>query len=330
MPRAPGSSQPGKKKSAKRQLAAWSALAAGVAAAPLLVENPYAARLAQLLFLNITLASAWNLVGGFAGQISFGNASLFGIGAYATSMLWLAGIHPLLTMPAAAGLAALFGVLWGWPCLRLRGPYFAIATIGIAEATRIVANHIEAAGGASGLTLPLEQDLGPYPLYAVGALLAVLAVKTSEIVKRSRLGLGLIALREDARAAAASGVDVARQQVTVFAVAAALTGLGGSYYAQFTLYIVPEKVFGFDLSISLVLMVLVGGIGTVAGPVLGAAIFLFLEQFVLASLAEVHLAAFGALLILIILVDPRGLAPRLGSLAARLGRRASSARRESP
>lgn len=307
----------------RRRLTAAATLVALAAAAPLLTENPYVARLAQLLFLNIVLASAWNLVGGFAGQISFGNSSLFGVGAYATAMLWLAGIHPFLTMPAAALLAAVFGVLWGWPCLRLRGPYFAIATIGVAEATRIVANHIEAAGGASGLTLPLEQDSGAVSLYALGALLAFLAVLASDAVRRSRLGLGLIALREDARAAAASGVDVARQQVAVFAIAAALTGLGGSYYAQFTLYVVPEKVFGFDLSISLVLMVLVGGIGTVMGPVLGAAIYLFLEQFVLASLADVHLAAFGALLIFIVLLEPRGLAPRLAALAARLrpGRR---------
>lgn len=297
------------------------ALAALAAVGPLLIANPYASRLAQLLFLNVLLASAWNLVGGFAGQISFGNSSLFGVGAYATSMMWLAGIHPFLTMPAAALLAALYGVAWGWPCLRLRGPYFAIATIGVAEATRIVANHIEAAGGASGLTLPLEEDLGPVVLYALGAVLAVTAVLVSAAVRRSRLGLGLIALREDARAAAASGVNVARQQVTVFAVTAALTGLGGSYYALFTLYVVPEKVFGFDLSISLVLMVLVGGLGTVIGPVLGAAIYLFLEQFVLASLADIHLAAFGVLLIFIILMEPRGVAPRLAQLVGLIRRR---------
>ena len=308
--------------SVRRRLVLGAAVVVAVAAAaPLLIANPYASRLAQLLFLNIVLASAWNLVGGFAGQISFGNSSLFGVGAYATSMLWLAGIHPFLTLPVAALLAALFGVAWGWPCLRLRGPYFAIATIGVAEATRIVANHVDAAGGASGLTLPLEQDLEPSVLYALGGALAFAAVWVSSAVRRSRLGLGLIALREDARAAAASGVDVTRQQVTVFALAAALTGLGGAYYALFTLYVVPEKVFGFDLSISLVLMVLVGGIGTVFGPVLGAAIFLFLEQFVLASLADVHLAAFGALLIFIVLLEPRGVAPRLAQLAGLIRRR---------
>lgn len=306
----------------RSRLALGGAVAAAVvAAAPLFIANPYASRLAQLLFLNIVLASAWNLVGGFAGQISFGNSSLFGVGAYATSMLWLAGVHPFLTLPVAALLAALYGVAWGWPCLRLRGPYFAIATIGVAEATRIVANHIEAAGGASGLTLPLEQDLGPTVLYALGAVLAFATVVVSAVVRRSRLGLGLIALREDARAAAAAGVDVTRQQVTVFALTAALTGLGGAYYALFTLYVVPEKVFGFDLSISLVLMVLVGGIGTVFGPVVGAGIFLVLEQFVLASLADVHLAAFGVLLIFIVLMEPRGVAPRLAQLAGAIRRR---------
>ena len=305
----------------RRLLLGVAAVAAVAALGPLLIANPYASRLAQLLFLNVLLASAWNLVGGFAGQISFGNSSLFGVGAYATSMLWLAGVHPFLTMPVAALLAALYGVAWGWPCLRLRGPYFAIATIGVAEATRIVANQVEAAGGASGLTLPLEEDLGPVLLYGLGAVLAVTAVLLSSAVRRSRLGLGLIALREDARAAAASGVNVARQQVTVFAIAAALTGLGGGYYALFTLYVVPEKVFGFDLSISLVLMVLVGGIGTVMGPVLGAAIFLFLEQFVLVSLADIHLAAFGVLLIFIVLLEPRGVAPRLAQLGALIRRR---------
>lgn len=308
--------------SARRHLLLGLGALVGLAVvAPLLISNPYSSRLAQLLFLNVLLASAWNLVGGFAGQISFGNASLFGIGAYATSMLWLAGIHPFLTMPVAALLAAVYGVAWGWPCLRLRGPYFAIATIGVAEATRIVANHVEAAGGASGLTLPLEEDLGPVLLYALGAVLAVSAVMVSVAVRRSRLGLGLIALREDARAAAASGINVARQQVTVFALTAALTGLAGSYYALFTLYVVPEKVFGFDLSISLVLMVLVGGIGTVLGPVLGAGIYLFLEQFVLASLADIHLAAFGGLLIFIILMEPRGAAPRVAQLVGLVRRR---------
>ena len=308
--------------SARRHLLLGLGALVGLAVvAPLLISNPYSSRLAQLLFLNVLLASAWNLVGGFAGQISFGNASLFGIGAYATSMLWLAGIHPFLTMPVAALLAAVYGVAWGWPCLRLRGPYFAIATIGVAEATRIVANHVEAAGGASGLTLPLEEDLGPVLLYALGAVLAVSAVMVSVAVRRSRLGLGLIALREDARAAAASGINVARQQVTVFALTAALTGLAGSYYALFTLYVVPEKVFGFDLSISLVLMVLVGGIGTVLGPVLGAGIYLFLEQFVLASLADIHLAAFGGLLIFIILLEPRGAAPRVAQLVGLVRRR---------
>ncbi len=284
------------------------------ALAPLLAMNPYAMRLAHLAFLNVLLASAWNMIGGFAGQTSFGNASLFGVGAYASAMLWIGGTHPLLTLPVAAGLAALFGVLWGWPCLRLRGPYFAIATIGVSEATRVLVNNVDAAGGASGLTLPIDEAFGPWALYALGAALALFAALASHVMLYSRLGLGLRALREDARAAAATGVPVARQQVKAFAIASALTGLGGAYYGFITLYIVPEKVFGFDLSISLVLMALVGGIGTVAGPVLGALIFLVLEQFVLASFADIHLAAFGVLLILMILFEPRGLVPRLERL----------------
>ncbi len=292
-------------------------------AAPVLATNPYAMRLAHLAFLNVLLASAWNLIGGFAGQTSFGNASLFGIGAYVSAMLWIGGLHPLLTLPAAALVAGLYGVLWGWPCLRLRGPYFAIATIGISEATRVLVNNVDATGGASGLTLPIDETFGSIALYALGAVLALTAILASHVMLYSRLGLGLRALREDWRAAAAAGVPVARQQVAAFAVTAALTGLGGAYYGFITLYIVPEKVFGFDLSISLVLMALIGGLGTVAGPVLGALIFLVLEQFVLASFADIHLAAFGVLLILIILFEPRGLWPRLERMVRSLRRRAA-------
>ncbi|MFQ5789665.1 MAG: branched-chain amino acid ABC transporter permease [Acidobacteriota bacterium] len=274
----------------------------------LLGEQSYRLHLATLCLLYVCLASAWNLLGGFTGQISFGHAALFGLGAYTTAILWLRGFAPLSTMPLAGLIAAAFAILWGWPCLRLRGPYFAIATIGVGEATRILMNNLEATGGSSGLALPTPGTYSMLPHYYLALVLASMAVGLSVWVSRSRFGLGLLAIREDIEAAESLGVPTARYQLYALALSSFLVGLGGSFYAQFIFYIVPEKVFGFDFSISMILMTIIGGLGTVAGPVIGATLFLLLEQFVLVRFSSLHLGSFGVLLIGLVLFEPRGLA----------------------
>ena len=290
--------------------ASLAAAAAALLALPLALEGrDYSLHLVILGLLYITLASAWNLVGGFIGQISFGHAAFFGLGAYTTSLLWLhLDANPILTMPLAGLLAAIYGWLWGWPCLRLAGPYFAIATIGVGEATRILMNNLEVTGGSSGLALPTPASYSKVPHYYLALALAITAVATSRWIARSRFGLGLRAIRDDREVAESLGVPTARYQLYALAASSFLVGLGGSFYAQYMFYIVPEKVFGFDLSISMILMSLIGGLGTLIGPVLGAVLFLVLEQFLLVNLPSLHLGSFGLLLIGIVLFEPRGFA----------------------
>lgn len=278
----------------------------------------YTMHLAILGLLYISLASAWNLVGGFIGQISFGHAAFFGLGAYTTSLLWLHwDANPVLTMPLAGLLAAIYGWLWGWPCLRLAGPYFAIATIGVGEATRLLMNNLEATGGSSGLALPTPDAYSKVPHYYLALALAALAVTVSWWIAHSRFGLGLRAIRDDREVAESLGVPTSRYQLYALSVSSFLVGLGGSFYAQYVFYIVPEKVFGFDLSISMILMTLIGGFGTLLGPVLGAVLFLLLEQIVLVNLPSLHLGSFGLLLIGIILFEPHGFAGVVHRIRAR-------------
>jgi branched-chain amino acid transport system permease protein len=283
---------------------------AALLALPLVLgAHPYVLHLVILCLFYVCLASGWNIVGGFIGQISFGHAAFVGLGAYTTALLWLRhDVHPVLTMPLAGLMAASYGWLWGWPCLRLTGPYFAIATIGVGEATRLLMNNLEVTGGSSGLTLPTPESYGRLPHYYLALFLAALAVGTSLWIARSRFGLGLRAIRDDREVAESLGIPTARYQLYALAISSFLVGLGGSFYAQYFFYVVPEEVFGFDLSVSMILMALIGGLGTLIGPVIGAILFLLLEQLVLVSFPSLHLGSFGLLLIAIVIFEPRGLA----------------------
>ncbi len=269
--------------------------------------RPYLLHLVILCLLYVCFASAWNIVGGFIGQISFGHAAFVGIGAYTTALLWLRlDVHPIFTMPVAGLLAAAYGWLWGWPCLRLTGPYFAIATIGVGEATRLVMNNLEVTGGSSGLTLPTPESYSRLPDYYLVVCLAAITVGTSLWIAHSRFGLGLRAIRDDRDVAESLGVPTARYQLYALSISSFLAGMAGSFYAQYIFFVVPEEVFGFDLSISMILMALIGGLGTILGPVAGAVLFLLLEQLVLISFPNLHLGTFGLLLIAIVLFEPHG------------------------
>lgn len=274
---------------------------------PRLVQmHPYALHLAILSFLYVILSVGWNILGGLAGQLSFGHSAFFGLGAYTTAVLWLRGIHPYATMPLAGVIATLYSLLVGLPCLRLRGPFFAIATIGIGEATRVFMNNLELTGGSSGLVLPTPEAYSKLPYYYLTLFWMVLAVAAVYLILRSPFGMGLFAIREDLDAAQALGVNAARYQTYAFMLSAFFAGIGGSLFAQYMFFIVPEKVFSFDLSVSMVLMPVIGGLATFWGPILGALIFLLLQEYVLASFPSLHLGIYGSLLILIILFEPGG------------------------
>lgn len=260
------------------------------------------------LALAVTLASAWNLLGGFAGQVSLGYSVFLGIGAYTTVLLSLRGIDPFLTLPAGAILAVIFSVLIGLPAFRLRGPYFTIATIGVGEAMRVVAATVNFTGGSSGLRMPPGSFSFDRNYYSM-VVLAILTVAIAAYVQRSAFGRALAAIRQDIDAAEAIGVHSTRFKLLAHALSAAIVAVAGSLYAINFQYIAPSSVFDFQLSLSIVLMPIIGGVGTVTGPVLGAMIVntLQIKLLTMPALRDSFLFIYGGLLIVIMLYEPGGL-----------------------
>jgi branched-chain amino acid transport system permease protein len=263
-----------------------------------------------LTFVFVTLAVAWNLVGGYAGQISFGYAAFFGTGAYVTAILWSRyHVEPVLTLPLAGLAAIVVALLVGLPCFRLLGPYFSIATIGVGEAARVLALNLDQiTGGASGLNLPLDVPSKSW-FYWSGLALAVTAVSVSAWVRASRVGLALFALRMDQDAAESLGLNSTLHKNIAHCLSAFLVGVAAGLYVVYFSYVHPNTVFGFDLSIGMVLMGVIGGVGTLWGPVLGAAIYFPIRQLVLSqsNLVAFNLLVYGGLLIAIVLFEPGGL-----------------------
>ena len=286
---------------------AGAALAALALAAPLVLERGALNDIWSLAFAVI-LASAWNLLGGFAGQVSLGYSAFLGIGAYATVLLSLRGMNPFLTLPFGAALAVAFSVLIGLPAFRLRGPYFTIATIGVGEVVRVCASSVSFTGGSSGLRMPSGSfDFTLNYLSMVG--LAIGAVTLAALVKKSAFGQALAAIRQDIDAAEAVGIDSTRFKLAAHALSAAVVAVAGGLYAINFQYIAPGSVFDFRLSLSIVLMPIVGGVGTIVGPLLGAVVFSTLQVKLLSipALRDSYLFLYGMLLIVVMLYEPKGL-----------------------
>ena len=263
-----------------------------------------------LTFIFVTLAVSWNMVGGYAGQVSFGYAAFFGTAAYTTAILWSRyQWEPVLTLPLAGLAAVIVALLVGLPCFRLLGPYFSIATIGVGEASRVLALNLDQlTGGASGLNLPLSVPSKSW-FYWSGLLLALVAVSVSGWMRASRLGLGLFALRMDQDAAESLGLNSTAYKNVAHCLSAFFVGVAAGLYVVYFSYVHPNQVFGFDLSIGMVLMGVIGGVGTLWGPVLGAAIYYPVRQLILSqsNLVAFNLLVYGGLLIAIILFEPGGL-----------------------
>jgi len=290
-----------------RSLVWFGVLAAGLLGAPAAAERGTLNDLWNVAFA-IVLASAWNLLGGFAGQISLGYSAFVGIGAYTTVLLAMAGWNPWLTLPVAAALAVAFSVIIGLPTFRLRGPYFSIATIGVGEAVRVIASGVEFTGGSSGLRMP-SGGFNFISNYYGMAVLALFTVAVVFFIHHDAFGLALDAIRQDIDAAEALGVQSTRYKLLAHAVSAALVGAAGGLFAMNFQYISPGSVFDFRLSLSIVLMPIVGGIATLVGPVLGAVLFSYLQIKLLASpaLRDSYLFIYGGLLMAVMLFEPRGM-----------------------
>jgi branched-chain amino acid transport system permease protein len=283
---------------------------AAVALVPVVFEvSPYLHNLITLTFMSIAAALAWNWLGGYVGQVSFGHAAMFGMGGFVAARIMIHTQVPFFAAWAVGGIVAgAYSLLWGHPTLRLRGPYFSIATIGVGEATRIVLTYWERfTGGASGLSLPINFEL-KHDLYWWGLGFLGLVVVGSYAIRKSRLGLALLAIKSDVDAAADVGVDPTFAQDLVLFLSGSVVGVAGGFYASFYGFIDPSDMFGFDRSISFLLMAVIGGVGTMFGPVLGALVFVLLQQYLIAHYRDLYLGVYGLLLVLVILFEPLGLA----------------------
>jgi branched-chain amino acid transport system permease protein len=304
---------------------------AALAAVPLVVTNNYYLDSIIVCFFWGSMAAAWNLVGGYAGQLSLGHTAFFGIGAYASSILFARyALTPWLGLLVGAALAAVFAVFVGLVCFRLRGPFFALVTIAFAEVGLIVASSLrDLTKGTEGFNIPFRPAFenmlfrGKVGYFYLFLGYAMLLYVISRAVEESKLGYSLIAFREDEEAARMLGVPTVRVRLIALGASAALTAVGGTLYAQYYQFLDPASTFGINFSIQVALLTMVGGIGTAAGPFFGALLMTPLGQFFRAWLgggaAGLYLALYGIALILVVLFLPNGIVPEV---RRRLGGRA--------
>jgi branched-chain amino acid transport system permease protein len=266
----------------------------------------YGVRSMLQIFMWIALAGSWNLISGLTGYVSFGHVAFFGAGAYAGAILVSQHGWPWPVAAVAGGAAALvLALLIGWPCLRLKGPYFAIAMLGLNEVLRALVSYFEGlTGGGNGLSLPtLDASI---PIYYVMGVLAIAVTGVTYLIVTSRFGLRLMTIREDEVAAEAMGIDTFRHKLYAFLLSAAGPGIAGALTARDQGYIEPISVFPLATTVTMIVMVLFGGKGTVWGPVLGAVVLFVAQEIVWARYPYVHPLLFGAIIVAVVIAMPRG------------------------
>ena len=304
-----------------------------LAAFPLAVQNPYVLHLLIMTFLWVVLGQAWNLLGGFTGQISFGHAAFFGVGAYTTGILVKSGLSPAAAWSGLllGGLtAALVASVIGWICFRLRGPYFSLSVLALAEVLRLVAvNWKQLTNGAEGiLYIPAFRSKAYY--YWIILALATIAFLVIRAVMRSKLGYYFLSIREDQDAAESLGIDTTRYKLYSLLISAFFTGVAGSFYMNYLGFIDPGIVFSIaDISIMMILVTMLGGAATLLGPVVGAVIYILVSELFRVWVKSGHLIFFGILIIVIIIFFPSGIVGTISQWrAARKLRRASAGERK--
>jgi len=304
-----------------------------------LVADRYVLSVLTLIFYFAYVGQAWNLMMGYAGQLSLGHALYVGLGGYVSALLWLKlGVGPWLGVFAAIAVAASFGAVIGWLGFRfgIAGVYFALLTIAFAEFTRIGFDHLELTGGAAGLFLPFEEKRvgewwnlrgGQLLFYYLALALASGAVLLVALIARSRLGYRWLAVREDETAARALGIDAFAVKMAAVVISSAMTAVGGVFYAFYYNNLFPSQVFEISRSIELILAPIVGGLGTVFGPVVGAFVLTPVGEILIAATSHLGVNApgvkavfYGITLIVIICIMPSGVWPRIAGVFGLKGR----------
>ncbi|MCG5239426.1 branched-chain amino acid ABC transporter permease [Azospirillum doebereinerae] len=313
-----------------RKAAGALALLAGAAVLPLLISDPARLNFLVLILMAAQMGVAWNIVGGYAGQVSLGHAVFFGIGAYTSTMLALSlGLSPWLGWLAGGAVAVLFALAVGWPCFRLKGHYFAMATIAVAEIVQILVTNSDFLEGAVGLSLPLDRSglaamvfLSKLPYYYIILGLLVVTVLVAWAIERSHIGYYFRAIKDEPEAARALGVSLTRYKLIALSVSAFLTAMGGSFYAQKEMFIDPGSVLATSISIKIALVAILGGVGTLLGPVLGAAILITIEEYSRTLFGSTgsgtDMIIYAAMIILVAVFSPSGVLGLLSDLRRHL------------
>ena len=257
--------------------------------------------------MYVVLALSWNIISGFTGYTSFGHVAFYGIGAYACAILVADhGWHWIPTLLVGAVVAALVALAIGYPVLRLKGPYFAIAMLGAAEGTRVIATVWDSlTHGGLGISFPNVEN--SFPTYYAMLILMVLTIAVAYVVGHSRFGVRLNAIREDEGAAEALGVNTTLYKLAAFGLSAIFPAAAGGIQAYKVLYIDPPSVFFVQITIAMALMSMLGGKGTVVGPIVGAVLLYTIQELTWVNFPTAHLIAYGVFIIIVARFMPRGL-----------------------
>jgi branched-chain amino acid transport system permease protein len=298
---------------------------------PLFFTDTFPIHVMILVYMFGVLGMGWNIMGGYAGMFSFGQAAFFGIGAYTSTFLLMNfGVNPWIGLVAGGIVAALVAAAIGYPCSNLRGHYFAIASIAFAEIVRVVFNNWKLVGAAEGLSLPmLDESFANFmfhssklPYYYIILAFLLLAIATCYFVATSKMGYYFRAIKESHEVAEVLGVNVVRYRLIAIMIAGFLSAMAGTFYAQYILYIDPESVMLLPISVQVVLISMLGGAGAVMGPVIGAAVLIPIAEYTRITLGHqgtgVDMLIYGFLIMLISMYQPAGVWGLLSSIGKKV------------
>ena len=313
-----------------RKIIAGLAIFALLLVFPLVVRHSFHIHVMILVFMFGMLGVAWNIMGGYAGMFSFGQAAFFGIGAYTSSYLSIAySVNPWIGLLAGGCAAALVAAAIGYPCSNLRGHYFAIASIAFAEIVRIVFNNWKMVGAAEGLSLSMQNESfanflfnsSKLPYYYIMLAFVLISLAVCYFIATSKMGYYFRAIKESHKIAEVLGVDVVSYRLMAIMISAFLSAMAGTFYAQYILYIDPGSVMLLATSVQIVLIAMLGGAGSIMGPVIGAAILVPASEYTRVTLgykgSGMDMLIYGLLITLISMYYPEG----VWKLFSRIGRK---------
>lgn len=295
-------------------LAVFSAVAVLAA----MFSNNFFQSLIVTLLLNLSMGMAWNILAGYGGQFSLGHAAFFGVGAYTSSILFFTyGITPWVGIILGGAAAGLMGLIISYPCFRLRGPFFTLATLAIAEIMRVVAvTWKDLTKGSVGISIPFKPSLANLIFYdridyvlfilAITIIIYLITIK----INHSKFGYQMMAMRENEDAAQMMGINTTGTKLRAMLISSSLMGVLGVFYAQYILYIEPDEIFSMNMSLQPALVSIIGGVGTVWGPLVGSVVLTVLSEFLRGQLGGsaygLHLIIYATLLLLVVLLIPQG------------------------